>query len=78
MVTVPASPVLGALIVAVKTALPLDCVQLHCETVAVAGVAVTVMPAGHGALPVLVKVFCAVKPGRVRMTFVPAQPEALV
>ena len=58
-------------------ALPLTCSQLHWETVAVLGVAVTVIEDGQGALPVLAKVFWAVHPGRVSMTFVSAHPDAL-
>ena len=60
-----------------KIALPLVWVQLHCETVAFFGVAETVIDDGQGALPVFEKVFCALHPGRVRITFVFAQPEAL-
>ena len=60
-----------------KIALPLVWVQLHWETVAFLGVAETVIDDGQGALPVFEKVFCALHPGRVRITFVFAQPEAL-
>ena len=77
MLTGPERPSFGALTMAEKIALPLVWVQLHCETVAFFGVAETVMDDGHGALPVLEKVFCATHPGRVRITFVFAHPEAL-
>jgi hypothetical protein len=60
-----------------KIALPLVWVQLHRETVAFLGVAETVMDDGHGAFPVFERVFCATQPGRVRITFVFAHPEAL-